>query len=126
MIQLTAQMRILVAVEAVDFRKRIDGLAAVCRAVLAADAFSGTAFVFRSLSAKAIRVLCYDGQGFCLFEKRLSAGRFRFWPAGAKGEPASALAAHQLHVLLSGGDPEVARGAPTWRRVGGTEIKNLK
>lgn len=117
MIQLTAQMRILVAVEAVDFRKRIDGLAALCRAVLASDAFSGTAFVFRSRSSKAIRVLSYDGQGFWLCEKRLSTGRFRFWPVGGKGEPASALAAHQLHVLLSGGDPEAARGAPAWRRV---------
>jgi len=118
MIQLTAQMRILVAVEAVDFRKRIDGLVALCRSALEADAFSGTAFVFRSRSAKAIRVLCYDGQGFWLCEKRLSSGRFRFWPAGGKGEPISTLAAHQLHVLLSGGDPEAARGAPAWRRVG--------
>ncbi len=117
MIQLTAQMRILVAVEAVDFRKRIDGLVAVCRAVLAADAFSGAVFVFRSRSAKAIRVLSYDGQGFWLSEKRLSAGRFRYWPLGKDGEASSALAAHQLHVLLSGGDPEAARGAPQWRRV---------
>lgn len=117
MIQLAAPMRILVAVESVDFRKRIDGLAALCRAALSADPFSGTAFVFRSRSAKAIRVLCYDGQGFILYEKRLSTGRFRFWPAGAKGEPASTLAAHQLYVLLSGGDPAAVRGAPLWRRV---------
>jgi transposase len=117
MIQLTAQMRILIAVEAVDFRKRIDGLVALCRSALEADAFSGAAFVFRSRSAKAIRVLCYDGQGFWLCEKRLSSGRFRFWPAGT-GEPVSTLAAHQLHVLLSGGDPEAARGAPAWRKVG--------
>jgi transposase len=119
MIQLSAQTRILVALEAVDFRKRIDGLAALCRAVLAADAFSGTAFVFRSRSSKAIRVLYYDGQGFWLCEKRLSAGRFRFWPVGGRGEPAATLAAHQLHVLLCGGDPEAARGAPVWRRVAG-------
>jgi transposase len=117
MIQLSAQTRILVAVEAVDFRKRIDGLAALCRGVLQSDPFSGTAFVFRSRGAKSIRVLYYDGQGFWLSEKRLSAGRFRFWPVGGKGEPATALAAHQLHVLLSGGNPEAARGAPVWRQV---------
>jgi transposase len=117
MIQVTAQMRILVAVEPADFRKRIDGLAALCRGALASDPFSGAVFVFRSRSAKAIRVLSYDGQGFWLCEKRLSAGRFRFWPVGAKGEPASALAAHQLQVLLSGGDPEAARGVPLWREV---------
>ena len=48
MIQLTAQMRILVALEPVDFRKRIDGLAALCRSVLTSDPFSGTVFVFCS------------------------------------------------------------------------------
>ena len=117
MIQLTPQMRILVAVEAVDFRKGIDGLAALARSVLAADPFAGTAFVFRSRSGKSLRVLVYDGQGFWLCHKRLSAGRFRFWPVGGKGELASSLAAHQLHVLLSGGDPLAARGAPEWRRV---------
>jgi transposase len=78
-IQLTPQMRILVAVESVDFRRGIDGLAALCRAVLSSDPFSGAAFVFRSRSAKSVRVLVYDGQGFWLCQKRLSAGRFRFW-----------------------------------------------
>jgi transposase len=118
MIQLTAQMRILVAVEPVDFRKGIDGLVALSRGVLAADPFSGTVFVFRSRSARSVRILVYDGQGFWLCHKRLSAGRFRFWPGGGKEAQAGAsLAAHQLHVLLSGGDPEAARGAPEWRRV---------
>lgn len=117
MIQLTAQMRILVAVEPVDFRKRIDGLAALCRSALREDPFSGTVFVFLSRRAKALRALVYDGQGFWLCEKRLSAGRFRFWPVAGKAEAASRLAAHQLAVLLSGGDPQAARGAPEWRRV---------
>lgn len=117
MIQVTAQMRILVAVEAVDFRKGIDGLAALCRGVLASDPFSGTVFVFRSRSAKSLRVLAYDGQGFWICQKRLSTGRFRFWPVAGKGEAASKLAAHQLQVLLSGGDPQAAQGAPLWRQV---------
>jgi transposase len=117
MIQLTAQMRILVAVEPVDFRKRIDGLAALCRSELREDPFSGTVFVFCSRRAKALRALLYDGQGFWLCEKRLSAGRFRLWPRGGKGEAARVFAAHQVHVLLSGGDPETAGGAPLWRRV---------
>jgi transposase len=118
MIQLTPQMRILVAVESVDFRRGIDGLAAVCRAVLSADPFSGTAFVFRSRSGKSVRVLVYDGQGFWLCQKRMSAGRFRFWPGPSKaGDPTSTLAPHQLQVLLCGGDPMAVRGAPEWRRV---------
>ncbi len=117
MIQLTAQMRILVALEPVDFRKRIDGLAALCRSVLTSDPFSGTVFVFCSRRRKALRVLAYDGQGFWLCEKRLSSGRFRFWPYSVTGEVSRELAAHQIHVLLSGGDPEKAEGAAEWRSV---------
>lgn len=118
MIQITPQMRVLVATEPVDFRRGIDGLSAICRSVLSSDPFSGAVFVFRSRSGKAIRLLVYDGQGYWLATKRLSTGRFRFWPVpGKQGEAASTLAAHQLQVLLSGGDPAAARGAPEWRRV---------
>ncbi len=60
MIQLTAHMKIKVAVEPVDFRKGIDGLAAVCRQVIAADPFDGQVFVFRNKRQTAIKILCYD------------------------------------------------------------------
>ncbi len=66
MIQITPQMRIFLAIEPVDFRKGIDGLAAVCRSTLEADPFSGALFVFRNRRSTAIRVLVYDGQGFWL------------------------------------------------------------
>ena len=80
MIQITPQMRVLVAVEPVDLRKGIDGLAAVCREKLQADPFSGWLFIFRSRRATAIRVLVFDGQGFWMAHKRLSKGRFPWWP----------------------------------------------
>ncbi len=79
MIQITPQMRILLAVEPVDFRKGIDGLAGICRRVLKPDPFSGYAFVFRNKRGTAIKILVYDGQGFWLCHKRLSTGRFRWW-----------------------------------------------
>jgi transposase len=60
MIQITPQMRILVAVESVDFRKGIDSLAELCRQKLDADPFSGYLFVFRSRRATSIKVLVYD------------------------------------------------------------------
>jgi len=116
MIQITPQMRILVAVEPADFRKGIDGLAQLCRAALQQDPFSGAIFVFRNRRATAVKALLYDGQGFWLFYKRLSKSRFRWWPTAASGS-ARTLEAHQLHVLLSAGDPEASRGAPAWRPV---------
>ena len=63
MIQITPQMRILVAVQPVDFRKGIDGLAALCRQVLASDPLAGTLFVFCSRRRHALKCLIYDGYG---------------------------------------------------------------
>ena len=116
MIQVTPQMRILVAVEPADFRKGIDGLARVCKEALKQDPFGGAVFVFRNRRATAIKVLVYDGQGFWLNHKRLSRGRFRWWPVSKTGA-AKTLEAHQLHVLLSAGDPDAAQVPPAWRRV---------
>lgn len=74
MIQITPQMKILVAIEAVDGRKGIDSLARLCEEKLQADPFSGCLFLFRSRRSTSIRILVYDGQGFWLAQKRLSKG----------------------------------------------------
>ena len=118
MIQITPQMRILVAVEPVDFRKGVDGLAALCRQALSTDPMQGALFVFCSRRRHALRCLSYDGQGFWLCQKRLSVGQFRWWPRAA-GQSTQSLAAHQLQVLLSAGDPTATKAAPPWRSVGG-------
>lgn len=73
MIQITPQMRVLVAVEPADFRRGIDGLARECRAVLRSDPFSGTVFVFRNRRATAVKILVYDGQGFWLCYNQLAS-----------------------------------------------------
>ena len=116
MIQLTSHMRILVAIEPADFRKGIDGLARVCREQLNQDPFKGTLFVFHNHRATAIKIIVYDGQGFWLCQKRLSKGRFPWWPQ-SNSSATKVLEAHQLAVLLSGGNPAAAQGAPPWRRV---------
>ena len=120
MLQIAPQMRVLVAVEPVDFRKGIDGLAALCKASLEEDPFAGTVFVFRNRRATAIKVLVYDGQGFWLCYKRLSSGRFRWWPTppdSSVDQATKALAAHQLTVLLCAGNPNRTAAAPEWRSV---------
>jgi transposase len=116
MIQITPQMRIVVAVEPVDFRRGIDGLAGLCKSVLQQDPLSGWVFVFRNRRATSIKILVYDGQGLWLCQKRLSMGRFRWWPAGGD-EASCTLAAHQLQVLLAAGNPERSDAAPVWRSV---------
>jgi transposase len=114
MIALTPRMRVLVAVAPADFRCGIDGLARRVRQALAEDPFGGAVFVFRNRRGTAIKLLAYDGQGFWLCQKRLSQGRFRHWPTGQGGQ---VLAAHELAVLLAGGDWTAAAGAPVWRAV---------
>lgn len=116
MIQLTPQMRLLLAVEPVDFRKGIDGLVAVCRQRLAADPFSGGLFVFSNRRRQALKLLVYDGQGFWLAQKRLSAGRFKWWPSLGE-QPTLALEVHQLQLLLWNGNPASAPAAPMWRPI---------
>lgn len=116
MIQVTPQMRILVAIEPVDFRNGIDGLARVCRDKLSSDPFSGILFVFRNRRATALKILTYDGQGFWHMQKRLSEGRFRWWPKG-NDDKVSLLAVHELQLLLWNGNPKEARVQPQWRPV---------
>jgi len=117
MLQITPQMRILVAVEPADFRRGIDGLARLCQETLQHDPFAGAVFVFRNRKGTALKVLMYDGQGFWLCHKRLSQGRFPGWPSAAEGG-AQRLAAHQLLVLLAAGNPTRTDAAPDWRPVG--------
>ncbi len=113
MIQITPHMRILVAVEPVDFRAGIDGLVAACRKRLQADPFSGALFVFGNRARTGVKILVYDGQGFWLCNKRLSSGRFAWWPDGT--QPGRTLQACELQVLLMAGDPSRAHAAPAWR-----------
>jgi transposase len=104
MIQIAPQMRILVAVDPVDFRKGIDGLAGICRR-LELDPFCGYLFVFRNKSGTSLKIISYDGQGYWICQKRLSKGRFRFWPEGGT---TIHLAADELTSLLWNKEPEKA------------------
>lgn len=116
MIQITPQMRILVAIEPLDFRNGIDGLSRVCRDVLKSDPFSGCLFVFRNKRGTAIKTLVYDGQGYWLCQKRLSKGRLRWWPKDGEGR-LKHLLAHELQLLIWNGSPLAGAVAPMWKKV---------
>src|SRR3981081_661758 len=120
-IHITAQMRVLVlvAIESVDGRKGIDSLVRVCQEKLSEDPITGCVFVFRSRRGTSIRLLSYDGQGYWLAQKRLSKGRFTWWPEA--NSPAKRLEAYEAQLLMVSGDVSRVRAAPMWRRV--SEVK---
>src|SRR3954469_21302556 len=92
-------VRILLATRPVDFRKGMDGLAALVQQVLRADPFAGDVFIFRARRADRVKILVFDGTGLCLYSKRLEAGRF-CWPSPADG--VVRLTGAQLATLLEG------------------------
>lgn len=98
MIQLTHQTPILLATQPADFRKGIDGLVALCRMTFEQEPRSGVCFVFINRSKTMLRVLVYDVNGYWLMTKRLSRGRYQYWPKG--GASVTPLQARQLRLLL--------------------------
>jgi transposase len=104
MITLPSGTRIWLAAGATDMRRGFDGLAALVQLQLSEDPFSGQLFVFRGRRGDRVKILWWDGDGLCLFAKRLERGRFT-WPQATQG--AVALTRAQLSMLLEGID---------WRR----------
>lgn len=101
MIPHPAHARVWLAAGKTDMRKGFDGLAALVQEKLHQDPFAGQVFVFRGRRGDLIKVLWWDGQGFCLFAKRLERGRF-VWPSPADGKVVIGQA--QLAMLLEGID----------------------
>jgi len=94
-------VRVMMATRPVDFRKGVDGLAALVRDTMGADPFSGTVFVFRAKRADRVKLVFWDGTGVVLVAKRLEEGAFR-WPKIEDG--VVRLTAAQVSALLEGLD----------------------
>lgn len=84
MLNITAGHKIYVACKPVDFRKGIDGYAALCRSQLQRNPLSGQCFLFRNKRRTAIKVLLYEGTGYWLCHKRLSKGTLKHWPTSTE------------------------------------------
>lgn len=93
--------RIWIAAGVTDLRRGFVGLSALVQTALQQDAFSGQVFIFRGRRGDLIKMLWFDGDGLCLFAKRLERGRF-IWPKVEKGTVA--LTPAQLSMLLEGID----------------------
>lgn len=101
--------RVWLAAGRTDMRKGFNGLAMLAQEVLRQDPFSGHLFVFRGRRGDLIKALWWDGQGLCLFSKRLEKGRF-VWPSA---EGRVVITPAQLAMLLEGIDWRMPRR--TWR-----------
>jgi transposase len=101
MIPVPAGVRVWLAAGHTDMRKGFDGLAMLVQETLKRDPHDGQLFVFRGKRGDLIKLIWHDGQGMCLFAKRLERGRF-IWPA-TNGEAVTITAA-QLGYLLEGID----------------------
>ena len=104
MIDLRAGTRIWIAAGITDMRRGFHGLSAQVQMVLEQEPYSGHVFAFRGRRGDMIKLLWFDGDGLCLFQKRLERGRF-IWPQADSGTVS--LSRAQLSMLLEGID---------WRR----------
>jgi transposase len=101
MIPVPANTRVWLAAGVTDMRRGFTTLAAQAEHTLQQDPFAGHMFVFRGRRGDLIKIIWWDGQGACLFSKRLEKGRF-VWPSAKEGK--IALTAAQLAMLLEGID----------------------
>jgi transposase len=113
MIGLSSSTRVWLVCGVTDMRKGFDGLAGLIQVQLSEDPFSGQLYVFRGRRGDRIKILWWDGDGLCLYAKRLERGRF-VWPRAMDGTVH--LSAAQLSMLLEGID---------WRRPLRTEAPQL-
>lgn len=110
MIGPSGNVRVYLACGPTDMRKGFDGLAAAAQEHLRQDPCSGAVFAFRGKRGDRVKLLWWDGQGFCLFAKRLEKGRF-VWPSPADGKVVITPA--QLAMLVEGIDWRMPRRS--WR-----------
>jgi transposase len=100
-IELRSGTRIWIAAGFTDLRRGFQGLSTLVETVLEQAPYSGHVFVFRGKRGDLIKLLWFDGDGLCLFQKRLERGRF-IWPQAMSGTVA--LTRAQLSMLLEGID----------------------
>ena len=113
MITVSPKHRIFLAIAPIDFRKGLNAIARLCQQQFQQDPMLGHYFIFRNKRKTDIKLLYYDSQGFCLFQKRLSTGQFIHWPTA--NNHMVTLSPAQLQVLLCNGDPQATHEGAAWR-----------
>ncbi len=113
MITLTPHMRLFIGIDAIDFRCGIDKLQIISETLTLESALNGTVFVFRNSLKTAVKILVYDGHGFWLIQRRLSTGKFRWWPKNLDEQ--HEVDSYVLSAILQGQDLPVRQ--EQWKRI---------
>lgn len=115
MIQISPGTPFFVVTEPIAFNSRLKGTLALCRDILEVEPMDGTWFLFRNRSGTMLRIICYDGDGFWLLEKRFSKGKIKHWPTDAA--PLSKLGARELALIVWRGNPDGAEFPDLWKPI---------
>lgn len=113
MLTLPSSVRVYLAAEPVDLRRGHDGLVAIVRSTWRLDPFEGHLFVFLGRRLDRVKILVWDRNGFVLYYKRLSQGRFRM-PKVASDAKHVQMDATTLAMLLDGIDVRTVQRPTTW------------
>ena len=122
MITLTPYMRLFVGIDPIDFRCGIDKLQIISENLSFESALTGTVFVFRNSLKTAVKILVYDGHGFWLIQRRLSTGKFRWWPKNADEQ--QEVDSYGLIAILQGQDLPIRQ--EQWKRINPGGFKHQK
>lgn len=114
MIQVSPRDKIFIAIKPVDFRIGIDSAIMITKK-LDADPFAGAFFVFINKKKSSIKILAYDGQGMWLMHKRLSEGRFTWWPSSE--DDLAEIDPKNFIILLFNGDTKTLTAQKNWKNL---------
>jgi len=114
MIQVSPRDKIFIAIKPVDFRIGIDSAVMIAKK-LNADPFAGAFFVFINKKKSSIKILAYDGQGMWLMHKRLSEGRFTWWPSSE--DDLAEIDPKNFIILLFNGDTKTLTAQKNWKNL---------
>ena len=109
MLPVESKAQVFIVLGATDMRKAVNGLSVMVADYLDLDLFTGSFFVFCNRGRTIIKVLYWDNNGFCLWQKRLEKHRF-FWPESE--QEVLEFSHRQLRWILDGLDPMQVKGHP--------------
>ena len=116
MFHVPRQVKIFVALEAVDMRRGFDGLSALVQETLEQDPLSGHLFLFRNRRRDRIKILFWDGDGYVIYYKLLSRGSFEFPEPSTANSPVVQIRASELSMLLDGIELKGRKRRPRYER----------